>query len=182
MIAYLRGEGARVFAERRGQTAALVFHGRIVVDVDVALEIRVSLDPLVERGNLRRRIEPGFQGKSNEGVMEQSTTRIPFAAARSAIEARLSSVCSGVMGPVFPAMSLVPARMTTAFGLRSITSWRKRISICGEVLPADAAVDVRLAGERTVGPLNLPSLVMESPMNTTRASPGAGDPMPGQRS
>ena len=61
------------------------------------------------------------------------TTAIRCARASSAIEARLSRVCSGVIGPVFPAMSLVPARITTAAGCSAITSARKRSSICGVV-------------------------------------------------
>ena len=48
---------------------------------------------------------------------------------------KLSSIISKVMGPVLPAMSLVPARITTTFGLSAITSGRKRISICGVVWP-----------------------------------------------
>ena len=42
---------------------------------------------------------------------------------------------SSVIGPVLPAMSFVPARITTAFGFRSMTSGRKRMSICGVVWP-----------------------------------------------
>ncbi len=64
-------------------------------------------------------------------------------------------VCSAVIGPVLPAMSLVPARIITTFGCRSITSCRKRTSICGVVWPADAAVDVWLAGE---GLVQMPAL------------------------
>ena len=66
-------------------------------------------------------------------VFDDSTTRIPFAFASSAIDAMLSSIISTVDGPVFPAMSFVPARMTTAAGLSAITSCRKRTSICGVV-------------------------------------------------
>ena len=40
-----------------------------------------------------------------------------------------------VMGPVLPAMSLVPARITTTFGWSAMTSGRKRMSICGVVWP-----------------------------------------------
>src|SRR6266849_6766540 len=39
------------------------------------------------------------------------------------------------MGPVLPAMSFVPARMTTTWGCRSITSCRKRASIGGQTTP-----------------------------------------------
>ena len=47
----------------------------------------------------------------------------------------LSSICSSVSGPVLPAMSLVPARITTTLGWSAITSCRKRTSICGVVWP-----------------------------------------------
>ena len=40
-----------------------------------------------------------------------------------------------VMGPVFSAISLVPARITTTSGRSAITSWRKRSTICGVVCP-----------------------------------------------
>src|SRR6266571_3777552 len=39
------------------------------------------------------------------------------------------------IGPVLPAMSLVPASITTAFGSRLITSCRNRTSICEVVCP-----------------------------------------------
>ena len=69
------------------------------------------------------------------GSNEASTTRMPCAVASSAIDFRLSWIASGVVGPVLPAMSFVPASITTTFGLSSITSRRKRISICGVVCP-----------------------------------------------
>ena len=54
---------------------------------------------------------------------------------------------SSVIGPVLPAMSFVPARMTTAFGFRLRTSGRKRMSICGVVWPLMPRLDVALARE-----------------------------------
>jgi hypothetical protein len=67
--------------------------------------------------------------------MLDRTTLMPLAAASSAIDARLPSICSSVIGPVLPAMSLVPPRITTALGLSAMTSGRIRISICGVVWP-----------------------------------------------
>ncbi len=60
---------------------------------------------------------------------------MPWERASSAIEARLSWICSTLTGPALPAMSFVPARITTAFGWSSITSARKRRSICAVVWP-----------------------------------------------
>ena len=67
--------------------------------------------------------------------MLESTTLILLALASSAIEIMLFWISSLVIGPVLPAMSLVPARMTTALGFSSMTSGRNRISICGVVWP-----------------------------------------------
>jgi hypothetical protein len=55
--------------------------------------------------------------------------------ARSAIEAMAALICSSVIGPVLPAMSLVPASSTTTRGLKASTSGRSRTSICGVVWP-----------------------------------------------
>ena len=60
---------------------------------------------------------------------------MPLACAISTIPIRLSAIIACVAGPVFPAMSLVPARITTTAGLSATTSCRKRISICGVVCP-----------------------------------------------
>jgi hypothetical protein len=60
---------------------------------------------------------------------------MPFACAISVIDAMLSSIISRVDGPVLPAMSFVPPRITTTAGLSATTSWRKRSSICGVVCP-----------------------------------------------
>ena len=88
---------------------------------------------------------------------------------------RLPWISSLVIGPVLPAMSLVPARMTTAFGFRSITSGRNRISICGVVWPLIPRPTydlffVKKSPKRGCGQAS----VIESPMNTTRDSPAAG--------
>ena len=56
------------------------------------------------------------------GNTDESTTRMPFVCASSVIEARLSSIISSVDGPVLPAMSLMPARITTTLGFSAITS------------------------------------------------------------
>ena len=59
----------------------------------------------------------------------------PFAFASSHIDARLSSIISSVLGPVFPAISFIPARITTTEGLRLMTSGLNLISIWGVVWP-----------------------------------------------
>ena len=98
---------------------------------------------------------------------------MPLARASSAIEARLPSICSGVSGPVLPAMSLVPARITTTFGFSSITSCRNRTSICGVVCPLIPRFTYGLLGNDTS---RCQPSVIESPINTTRFSPGFGAP------
>src|SRR4029079_3182095 len=65
--------------------------------------------------------------------MLEKTTLMLWACARSLMLARFAWISSLVIGPVLPAISLVPARMTTAFGCKSMTSRRKRISICAYV-------------------------------------------------
>ncbi len=72
---------------------------------------------------------------SDTGSTEASTTRTRWRVASSAMVARFPSMVSRLTGPVFPAMSFVPARMTTTSGARSITSGRKRRSICDVVWP-----------------------------------------------
>src|SRR5262245_49311530 len=67
------------------------------------------------------------------GVMLEKMNFTLLTAASSAIDIRLFWMSSFVIGPVLPAMSLVPARMMTAFGLRASTSGLNRISICGVV-------------------------------------------------
>ena len=54
--------------------------------------------------------------------MLDSTTRMLLAFPISVIDMIFAWISSLVIGPVFSAMSLVPARMTTTFGLRSTTS------------------------------------------------------------
>src|SRR5688572_16494821 len=65
------------------------------------------------------------------GVMLASTTLTLLAFASSAIDIRLFWISSLLIGPVLPAMSFVPARMTTARGFRAITSGLNLRSICG---------------------------------------------------
>ena len=69
------------------------------------------------------------------GMMLASTTLMLLACASSLIDARFAWMSSSLIGPVLPAMSFVPARITTAFGFRSMTSRRNRTSICGVVWP-----------------------------------------------
>ena len=81
------------------------------------------------------------------GSTEQSTTLIRFADAISAIAARLFSVSSSVMGPVLPAMSLTPPRITTAARLQVHHVLVKTENHLRRSLPTDATIDVGLAGE-----------------------------------
>jgi len=61
--------------------------------------------------------------------------------------AKLPSISSIVIGPVLPAMSLVPARMTTAFGASAITSARNRTSNCDVVWPLMPRLTYGLPGK-----------------------------------
>ena len=72
-------------------------------------------------------------------------------------------------------MSLIPARMTTTFGWRAITSCRKRTSICGVVCPLIPRPTYGLPGN-IVGNDLAHASVIELPMNTTRVSPALGAP------
>ena len=65
--------------------------------------------------------------------MLESTTLMLFAFASSAIDARLFWISSLVIGPVLPAISFVPARMTTTRGFSAMTSGLNLMSICGVV-------------------------------------------------
>jgi hypothetical protein len=71
-------------------------------------------------------------------------------------------------------MSFVPARITTTLGLRSTTSGRKRMSICGVVCPLmprpTYGLPVKNVPKRGWGQAS----VIESPMKTTRDSLAAG--------
>ena len=67
--------------------------------------------------------------------MEEIITLISLALASSAMDFILSNIIFGVEGPVFPAISLVPAKITTTLGFRSITSCLKRNNIWGVVCP-----------------------------------------------
>ncbi|MNT65439.1 hypothetical protein D3C72_2034220 [compost metagenome] len=78
---------------------------------------------------------PGIHGYSLTGNTDASTTAMPCAFARSSMACRLSSIIACVAGPVLPAMSLVPARITTTSGRSASTSCEKRTSICAVVCP-----------------------------------------------
>src|ERR1035437_5833324 len=90
--------------------------------------------------------------------------------------ARLASVCSRVMGPAFPPISLVPARITTTLGWSAITSCWKRISMCGVACPLTPRLTYGLPLNEPWGPVKCQASVMESPMKTTRSSSAAGGP------
>ena len=60
--------------------------------------------------------KPFLQGYSEAGRTEQITTFILFALANSTIETMLPKTLSREIGPLFSAISLVPARITTFFG------------------------------------------------------------------
>ena len=69
-------------------------------------------------------------------------------------------------------MSLVPAMICTTAGFRSITSWRKRSSICEVVCPLIPR-PIRLA-TKNCGILPTQPSVIESPMKTIRGCPATG--------
>src|SRR5208337_2922658 len=128
--------GTNDIAENTGKMTLEETEGNLASMSEIARanEIGVVLCPLCQR-------------KSLAGNTEHSTTPISFARAISLMEARLPSVSSSVIFPVFSAMSFVPASKTTTFGFSSMTSWRKRTSICGVVCP-EMPVDIRLARKK----------------------------------
>src|SRR3982751_6555020 len=98
---------------------------------------------------------------------------MPLARAMSAMDAILSSIISSVDGPVLPAMSLVPASITTTLGFNATTSGRKRTSICGVVCPLIPRLMYGFPANM-VGKYCCQPSVIEFPMKTTRFSPFAG--------
>ncbi len=62
----------------------------------------------------------------------------------------MSSICSGVEGPVFPAISFVPARMIDHLRLQMDHILPEAQHHLRRRLPADAAIDIRLAGEALI--------------------------------
>ena len=102
---------------------------------------------------------PGFHGYAAAGKIDAITTRIPLALARSAIAIKLSSMEVGVVGPVLPAISFVPARITTTFGCSAITSGQKRTNICGVVWPLMPRFTYGLPGKNT--PVGCPQRVCD---------------------
>ncbi len=97
-------------------------------------------------------VSPGRTWYSLTGRMLEKITRMPLAFASSAIDARLPWICSSVIGPVLPAMSFVPARMTTAFGLERDHVGPEPDEHLRRRLAADAAPDVGLPGEERAEP------------------------------
>ena len=77
----------------------------------------------------------GLHGKSLAGKIDDKITLILLATAISDIDIMLSVIDLTVDGPVFSAISFIPAKITTMSGLRSTTSCLKRTSICGVVWP-----------------------------------------------
>ena len=73
------------------------------------------------------------------------------------------------MGPLFRAMSLMPARMTTTWGFRSITSLRKRASIWTVVCPLIPRSRNPFRSKKS-GSTRIQLSVMELPMKTTSGS------------
>ena len=63
---------------------------------------------------------------------------------------KLASISASDIGPVLPAMSLVPARMTTTLGSQVDDVGAEANQHLGRSLSADAAIDVGLAGEGLV--------------------------------
>ena len=77
----------------------------------------------------------GLHGKSLAGIMDEMMTLMLFTIASSDIEIILSVIVFTLDGPVFSAISLIPARITTTSGFKSITSDLNLTSICGVVCP-----------------------------------------------
>ena len=106
---------------------------------------------------------PGIHGYSLTGSTEASTTPMPCVRARSTIACRLSSIIACVEGPVLPATSLVPARITTTCGFSASTSCGKRSSICAVVWPLMPRLSQPLPAKNEALPSLPQPSVMESP-------------------
>ena len=76
---------------------------------------------------------PCLQGKFAAGSTEHKITLILFWLANSAIEEIFPATISKPLKRVFPAISFVPARITTTLGFKLMTSVLKRTSISVEV-------------------------------------------------
>ena len=90
---------------------------------------------------------------------------MPWLRAMSLMARMLFCVISGVIGPVFPAMSFVPAMMCTTLGFSATTSVIMRSTICELVwppMPRSMRPRVKKLGRLS----NQPS-VIESPRKTT---------------
>src|SRR5208283_3841567 len=128
-----------IFREIAFQQAFIIHHGAEVVEIDAVISHAVILHPAIEFENLLRwaqreeylrtlgvAVDGRDRGKHNADAVNARDIghglQVGF------------DFCRDV-GPVLPAMSLVPARMTTTLGSRAITSARKRSSIWGVVCP-----------------------------------------------
>ena len=129
-------DARRRAAKIRIEPELRVDHRRVVVEIGRAVRGGVLAHPGVERHDLRPRLEPGLPRDSRTPAAPTRAppgSRSPAPSPPSPSGCRRSSPAS--TGPVLPAMSLVPARITTTAGLSATTSCRKRISICGVVCP-----------------------------------------------
>src|SRR6478736_1712764 len=113
----------------------------------------------------------GCQLKAAAGGMLPMTTRMPFASAISAMDSMLFWKSRGRTGPLLPATSFVPARIWTTAGRNATTSARKRNSICAEVCAPIPRFT--MGPEKNPGSAMNQFSVIESPMKTTLAAPGA---------
>ena len=78
-----------------------------------------------------------------------------------------SAIFSKVIGPVFSAISFIPAKITTALGFKFTTSGMNLINICGVVCPPIPRFINGLFIKKSLSKLDHPS-VIEFPMKTTR--------------
>src|SRR3977135_49764 len=103
-----------IFSELFLEQALVIHSRREIIEVHVALLRRILFNPGVQFQNLFRR------------TLDAHIEWI----ASAAIDASSLSVSCSAIGPVFPARSLVPARITTTFGCSAIKSARNRSNIC----------------------------------------------------
>ena len=111
-------------------------------------------------------VNSGRHLKEVAGSTEQTIGLILLARANWHMDLIFCMICSWDMYPLFCAISLVPHRMTTTFGLRSMTSSWKRTNIWDETCPL-IPLPTKLLSRKKLGTESTQLSVIELPINTT---------------
>ncbi len=147
------------------QPTTRIRHSRVVIQIHQPLLLTKRLQPRIQIPNRIRRLQPPLpriiRRRRNRSDHHLDPVRLRQSPPSTA---KLSIVISGVIGPVFPATSFVPARITTAAGCRSTTSCSKPHHHLRSRLPADPPVHIRLPRKELPYPARRPQpSVIESP-------------------